>query len=161
MIQCQPETVTHHQDGLPTRVRSRLWLQGDWFGLRNELTYLWLHLDDGRVLAFRMPTVDPEDDGVVDELVAQVAGDHRGTLLEVRVGDGSAIPLYAISPTPLPTLPWGDPRHRAARDFAEGLDQSVLGLLAGLNRHRQWDSLRNYNRLAASTRCSASAACRL
>ena len=142
-------SISWHLDGIPPRVQSRLWLRGDWLGLRNEHSHLWLHLDDGRVLAFRLPTVDLEDDGVVDELVAQIAGDHRGTLLEVRVGDGSAIPLYAMSPTPLPTLPWGDPRHRAARDFAERLDQTVLSLLAGLNRHRQWDSLRNYNRLAA------------
>ena len=151
MIQCQQAPVSHHRVGLPTGVRARLWLRGDWLGLRNVLTYLWLHLDDGRALAFRLPADSFEDDQAIGELVEQVAEDRRGTLLQIHLGDGDdvAVPLYAMSPTPLPTLPWGDPRHRAARDFAEGLDQAVLGLLAGLNRHRLWDSLRNYNRLAA------------
>jgi len=100
-------------------------------------------------LAFGLPAGAFEDDKAIDELVGQVAEDHRGTLLEVHLGDDSAIPLYAAPAAPLPGLPWGDPRHRAARDFAVELDQDVLNLLAGLNRHRQWDSLRNYNRLAA------------
>lgn len=130
-------------------MRSRLWLRGDWLGQPNEQVLLWLHLDDGRVLAFGLPAGAFEDDKAIDELVGQVAEDHRGTLLEVHLGDDSAIPLYAAPAAPLPGLPWGDPRHRAARDFAVELDQDVLNLLAGLNRHRQWDSLRNYNRLAA------------
>ena len=130
-------------------MRSRLWLRGDWLGQRNEESLLWVHLNDARVLAFRLPTEAFEDDEAVGELVEQVADDHRGTLLEARLGDGVAIPLYAAPAAPLPALPWGDPRHHAARRFAEGLDQAVLSLLASLNRHRQWDSLRNYNRLAA------------
>lgn len=69
--------------------------------------------------------------------------------MEARCGDDVAIPLYAAPAAPLSAPPWGDPRHRAARVFADGLDQEVLTLLAGLNRHRSWDSLRNYNRLAA------------
>ena len=130
-------------------MRARLWLRGDWLGQRNEQSLLWLHLNDGRVLAFRLPTADFENDEPIGELAEQFAQDQRGTLLEARFGDGVAIPLYAAPPAPLPALPWGDPRHQAARDFAQRLDQEVLSLLASLNRHRQWDSLRNYNRLAA------------
>ncbi|MBP6735349.1 MAG: PcfJ domain-containing protein [Chromatiaceae bacterium] len=138
------------QDSLPPGVRARLWLRGDWLGLRNERWYLWLHLDDGRVLAFYLPEGAGVDDRAIAELVAAVATDHRGTLLEVRLGEeGTAIPLYAAPAVALPALPWGDPRHDAARRFAEGLDQEILSLLAGLNRHRHWHSLRNYNRLAA------------
>lgn len=141
--------VPSYQDCLPPGVRARLWLRGDWLGLRNERWYLWLHLDDGRVLAFYLPEGAGADDQAVAELVTQVATDYRGTLLEVRLGEGVAIPLYAAPAVALPALPWGDPRHGAARRFAEGLDQEVLSLLASLNRHRHWDSLRNYNRLAA------------
>ncbi|WP_295396797.1 HIRAN domain-containing protein [uncultured Thiodictyon sp.] len=130
-------------------MRARLWLRGDWLGQRNEQSFLWLHLNDGRVLAFRLPTAALADDEPIGALVEQFAQDQRGTLLEARFGDGVAIPLYAAPAAPLPALPWGDPRHHAARDFAAGLDQEVLSLLASLNRHRQWDSLRNYNRLAA------------
>lgn len=137
------------QDSLPPGVRARLWLRGDWLGLGNELWYLWLHLEDGRVLAFYLPVGAGADDRAIAELVTAVAMDHRGTLLEVRLGEGIAIPLYAAPAVALPALPWGDPRHGAARRFAEGLDQEILSLLADLNRHRHWDSLRNYNRLAA------------
>ncbi len=148
-----PIPVPSYQEGLPPGlppgVRARLWLRGDWLGLRNERWYLWLHLDDGRVLAFYLPEGAGADDQALAELVAQVVTDDRGTLLEVRMGEGVAIPLYAAPAVALPALPWGDPRHDAARRFAEGLDQEVLSLLAGLNRHRHWDSLRNYNRLAA------------
>ena len=149
MITCLPAPVTRRQDCLLPGVRSRLWLRGDWFGQRNEQSLLWLHLDDGRVLAFRLPADAFEDDTAIGKLVQQVAEDRHGTLLEVRLGNDFAIPLYAAPAAPLPGLPWGDPRHRAARGFAAGLDQDVLSLLAGLNRHRSWDSLRNYNRLAA------------
>ncbi len=148
-----PIPLPSYQDdlapGLPPGVRARLWLRGDWLGLRNERWYLWLHLDDGRVLAFNLPEAAGADDQALAELVVQVATDYRGTLLEIHLGKGVAIPLYAAPAVALPALHWGDPRHGAARRFAEGLDQEVLSLLAGLNCHRHWDSLRNYNRLAA------------
>jgi hypothetical protein len=149
LIACLPSPVPRRQDCLLPGVRSRLWLRGDWLGQRNELAFLWLHLGDGRMLAFRLAADAFGDDEAVGELVEQIAEDRRGTLLEVRLGNDFAIPLYAAPAAPLPGLPWGDPRHRAARDFAAGLDQDVLSLLASLNRHRCWDSLRNYNRLAA------------
>ena len=132
------------QEGLPPGVRSRLWVRGDWLGLRNEGWYLWLHLNDGRVFGFYLSEGVGADDQALEELVEPVAADPRGTLLEVRLGEGVAVPLYAAPAVPLPRLPRAGPWHRAA----QGLDQEVLSLLAGLNGHRHWDSLRNYNRLA-------------
>lgn len=129
-------------------LRARLWLRADWLGQRDGQALLWVHLDDRRVLAFRLPAGAFENDKLLGELIAQVADDPRGTVLEARLEDSFAIPLYAAPAAALPALPWGDPRHRAARAFAAGLDQEVLELLASLNRHRSWDSLRNYNRLA-------------
>lgn len=149
MIACSVAPATRRQYCLPPGVRSRLWLRGEWLPSRDAAAFLWLQLNDGRVLAFRLPADTFEHDGAIRELLEQVAEDHRGTLLEASLGDEIAIPLYAIPATPLPMLPWGDPRHGAARDFSAALDQEVLTLLASLNRHRCWDSLRNYNRLAA------------
>lgn len=111
---------------------------------------LWLHLGDGRVLAFRLPAAHFGDDRVIAPLAAAVADDARGMLLELRdAAFGYAIPLYAASPTPMPALAWGHPGHEAARAFAGGLDQDVLRLLARLERGRAFSSVRNYNRLAA------------
>jgi hypothetical protein len=80
-------------------------LRGDWLGLRNERWYLWLHLDDGRVLAFYLSDGAGADDQVVAELIAQVATDDRGTLLEIHLGECVAIPLYAAPAVALPALP--------------------------------------------------------
>jgi hypothetical protein len=103
--------VPSYQDGLPPGlppgVRARLWLRGDWLGLRNERWYLWLHLDDGRVLAFYLPEGAGPDDLALAELIAQVVTDDRGTLLEVRMGEGVAIPLYAAPAVALPRLALG------------------------------------------------------
>lgn len=149
MIASSSAPVTRRQGCLPPGVRSRLWLRGEWLPSRDAWAFLWLHLGDGRVLAFRLSVDTFGNDEAIRELWEQIAEDHRGTVLEARLGDGVAIPLYAVPATPLPMLPWGDPRHSAARDFAAALDQEALTLLASLNRHRCWDSLRNYNRLAA------------
>lgn len=140
-----PACMTHRSLG----IRAHLWLRGEWLGLSDALSVLWLHLDDGRVLAFRLPVTVFEDDRILDRLLREVAADPDGRLLEVQIEEIRAPLLYAIPAVMLPTLPWGDSRHRAARDFALGLDQDVLSLLARLNVTRHWDSLRNYNRLAA------------
>lgn len=129
--------------------RSWLWLRGDWLGEPDEIPRLWMHLDDGRVLAFLLPNASFGEEAVIGDLFAQVAEDRRGLLLAVDLPGGQAMPLYAAPAAPMPNLPWGDPRHAAAREFAAGLDQEVLRLLASLNRHRRWDSVRNYNRIAA------------
>ncbi len=149
MLACPAPPVVPPDDCPLAGVRSRLWLRGAWLGQRNEDALLWLHLDDGRVLAFRLPGDAFGEDAAIAPLVEQVAPDHRGTLLEIHLAQGVAVPLYAAPAAPVPVLPWGDPTQTAARAFAEGLDQQVLTLLASLNRHRVWDSLRNYNRVAA------------
>ncbi len=131
-------------------VRARLWLSPAELGENDRDARLWLHLDDGRVLAFRLPADRLGDDRAAAQLAAAVADDARGMLLEIRdPAFGYAIPLYAAPPAPMPNLPWGHPRHEDARRFAEGLDQEVLRLLAGMEGHRTYASVRNYNRLAA------------
>ena len=140
-----PGCMTHRSLG----IRARLWLRGTWLGLSDALSVLWLQLDDGRVLAFRLPVTVFEDDRILDRLLCEIAADPHGRLLEVQIEQIRARLLYAIPAVMLPALPWGDSRHRAALDFALGLDQDVLSLLARLNVTRHWDSLRNYNRLAA------------
>jgi hypothetical protein len=149
VIACIASPVSPPPVRTPVGVRARLWLRAAWLGQHNEDAFLWLHLRDGRVLAFRLPGDAFGDDQTIGALVAQVSDDLRGTLLEVPLAQGVAVPLYAAPAAPIPVLPWGDPTQTAARAFAEGLDQQVLTLLAGLNRHRVWDSLRNYNRVAA------------
>ena len=149
MIACIPSWVGPPCRRLPPGLRARLWLWGDWLGQHGGQLILWLHLDEGPVLALRLPEAAGEADDAIGGLIAQFADDARGTLLEARLGDDLAIPLYAASAAPLPALPFGNPRHRAAWDIATGLDQVALVLLASLNRHRTWDSLRNYSRLAA------------
>lgn len=131
-------------------VCARLWLSPAELGENDRDARLWLHLDDGRVLAFRLPADRFGDDRAAALLAVAVADDARGMLLEIRdPAFGYAIPLYAAPPAPMPNLPWGHPRHEAARRFAEGLDQEVLRLLAGMEGHRAYASVRNYNRLAA------------
>lgn len=103
LIQCQHAPVTHHQVGLPTGVYARLWLRGDWLGLRNALTYLWLHPDDGRALAFRLPAVAFENDQAIGELVEQVAEDltnarGRGRARSRRCAVLSMLPATSNSP---------------------------------------------------------------
>jgi len=150
VIACPAAPVAPPRARPPAEVRARLWLKAAWLGQRNEDALLWLHLEDGRVLAFGLPGGSFGLDEAIGELAAQVADDRRGTLLKVRIGGEVAIPIYNAPAAPLLNLPWGDPTQSAARAFAEGLDQEVLRLLAGFNReHRVWDSLRNYNRLAA------------
>ncbi len=130
-------------------VRARLWLAPAELGLSDPEARLWLHLHDGRVLAFRLPSTHFGNDSVIAPLAAAVADDARGTLLEIPdPAFGYAIPLYAAAPAPMPNLPWGHPGHEAARSFAQGLDQQVLRLLANLERWRAFSSARNYNRLA-------------
>lgn len=87
-----PTAVTNRQPG----IRARLWLRGDWipgcdWGRRDPaVARLWLHLDDGRLLAFRLPAARFEDDRILERLAAAVAEDPRGRLLEVGLEDDSA-----------------------------------------------------------------------
>lgn len=130
-------------------VRGRLWLTAHEVGEHDDEARLWLHLQDGRVLGFRLPAANFGNDKLIPTLVEAVRDDMRGMLLEIRnPACGYAIPLYAAPAAPVPNLAWGHPRHQAARAFCSGLDQEVLALLARLDNHRFWSSARNYNRLA-------------
>jgi hypothetical protein len=68
-----PTAVTNRQPG----IRARLWLRGDWipgcdWGRRDPaVARLWLHLDDGRLLAFRLPAARFEDDRILERLATE------------------------------------------------------------------------------------------
>lgn len=97
-------------------MRSHLWLRAAWLGQCNEHTLLWLRLEEGLGLAFRLPGDAFGDDQTIGALVAQVADDLRSTFWR----------------SPRPRACPGATPHRGRRT----LDQEVLRLLAGLNRHR-------------------------
>lgn len=131
-------------------VRARLWLTAREYGDGSEAALLWLHLADGRVLAFRLAAHCLGDDTLIPEIVAAVADDARGEVLEFAVPDRNLLcplVLYAAPAAPMPALAWGHPKHAEARRFAAGLDQTLLECLARLDAHRVWSSCRNYNRL--------------
>lgn len=130
-------------------VRARLWLTAREYGEATEAALLWLHLSDGRVLAFRLASAHLGDDALIPALVAGIAGDARGEVLEVCVPGTMtcAVVLYAAPAAPLPARTWGHVKHAEARRFAAGLDQDMLECLARLDAHRTWSSCRNYNRL--------------
>lgn len=134
---------------LPAAVRARLWLAAADLVARDDV-FLWLHFADRRVLAFRLPAALSGNDDLIPLLANAVAADLYGTLLEIDLGGrGSAHLLYAAPAAPMPLCAYGHPAHAAARAFAAGLDQAALQLLASLDAHRYWSSVRNYNRLAA------------
>jgi hypothetical protein len=129
-------------------VRARLWLTAREYGERTEAALLWLHLADGRVLAFRLAAQCLGNDALIPAIAQDVAADARGELLEIVLpGFIVATVLYAAPAVPLPALAWGHTKHAEARRFATGLDQGMLECLARLDAHRFWSSCRNYNRL--------------
>ncbi|HQS99508.1 MAG: hypothetical protein B7Y26_04565 [Hydrogenophilales bacterium 16-64-46] len=132
-------------------VRARLWLTTREYGEATEAALLWLHLADGRVLAFRLAAHLLGDDALIPAIVEGIADDARGEVLEVDVPRALLLPivLYAAPAAPMPALAWGHARHAEARRFAAGLDQGILECLARLDAHRFWSSCRNYNRLVS------------
>lgn len=130
-------------------VRTRLWLTAREYGEPADAALLWLHLADGRVLAFRLALSHLGKDALIPALVAGIADDARGEVLEVCVPGTliCAAVLYAAPAAPLPACAWGHVRHADARRFAAGLDQDILASLARLDAHRTWSTCRNYNRL--------------
>lgn len=144
-------------------VRARVWVPGEW------TARLWVHLSDGRVLAFLLSGQHFRDDGLLAPLLECIADDVRGE--RVKICDpafGSAHVLYAA-----PVLP-GLSQELAAfehdpdvRRFVLGLDEEIIQLLLALARAptppaitrrdgqaphplptRFFASVRNYNRLA-------------
>lgn len=154
---------------LPSMVRARLWLPGRVFGPADDQPRLWLVLADGRVLAFRLPSVALGDDRVIASLTEAVADDLRGRCWEIEhPAFGWARVLYAA-----PVLPAPRKEHAAFlfgpdyRRFLACLDEEIMQLLLSLEREphppaitrRDGEaphplprlylaSVRNYNRLA-------------
>lgn len=137
----------------PPEVRARLWLTAAEVGETDAAPRLWLHLTDGRVLAFRLPDVILGDDRVLAPLAEAVREDMRGMLNGLELPDvGYVHILYAA-----PVLPVPVPQHgrcialsrRDILDFARGLDADVLDFLGTLGGNDFYASVRNYNRIAA------------
>lgn len=154
---------------LPCTVRARLWVAGRTLRPPDDQARLWLHLSDGRVLAFRLPAVPLGEDGVIAPLVAEVTNDLRGNRWALEhPAFGFAQVLYAA-----PVLPLLRREHAGFvfdaefQQFAAGLDGEVMRLLLSLERDptpaavtrrdgeaphplpaRFYASIRNYNRLA-------------
>lgn len=59
-------------------LRARLWLTADEVGEHDADPRLWLHLNDGRVLAFRLAETVFGDDRVLAPLTTAIAEDLRG-----------------------------------------------------------------------------------
>jgi hypothetical protein len=137
----------------PPAVRARLWLTATEVGETDAAPRLWLHLADGRVLAFRLPHVAKGDDRVLAPLAQAVRDDARGMLNGLELpGVGYVHILYAAPVLPVPqperwrciALTRGD-----LLMFAHGLDIEVLDFLGTLGGNDFYASARNYNRIAA------------
>ncbi|WP_415034058.1 HIRAN domain-containing protein [Azonexus sp.] len=149
---------------LPPPVRASLWLTAEEVRAHDGRPRLWLHLRDGRVLAFMLPRAVWCDAQIIAQLAAAVAADQRGLLHTLELPEfGSVQLLYAAPVLPLPIaveMPYtrnseirdrGTQRGLARHDlllFMRGLDIEVLGLLGSLSCMNFLSSVRNYNRLA-------------
>ena len=137
--------------------RARLWIPRAALECRDrdEQARLWLLLDDGRVLVFRLAGATP-DDALLDALARSLADDARGDLLEVRLAapvPATFLVLYGAPASPVFCVDQANPMFGAALAFHAGLDGTVLAALAGLvGANTFWASARNYNRLAAHPR---------
>lgn len=139
------------------RWRERLWLPGGALAGRDrdDQARLWLLLDDGRVLVFRLARAAP-DDAFLDALVSAVADDARGDTLEVSLDVPTRavfLVLYGAPASPLFCVDPAHPRFGEALAFNSRLDSAALAALARLvGPNTFWASARNYNRLAAHAR---------
>lgn len=146
-------------------VRARLWCRAEELGERDAAPRLWLHLTDGRVLAFRLPLAEYGEDRVVAPLLDAIADDLRGLRYDLDLpGFGFVQVLYAAPVLPVPQRQPGDNQaltRRDVLDFARDLDLDTLDFLGtlgaldaigtmGENPHNDfYASTRNYNRIAA------------
>lgn len=94
------------------RWRERLWLPTAALKgcERDDQARLWLLLDDGRVLVFRLARAAP-DDAFLDALASAVADDARGDTLEIGLDAptrATFLVLYGAPATPLFCV---DPAH--------------------------------------------------
>jgi hypothetical protein len=142
----------------PARLwRERLWLPGVALDGRDrdEQARLWLLLDDGRLLVFRLARAAP-DDAFLDALAAAVADDARGDTLEVNLDAPTRATFLVLYGAPASPLFCVDPAHPLFGDaiaFNARQDSAALAALARLvGSNTFWASARNYNRLAAHAR---------
>ena len=139
------------------RWRERLWLPAAALKgcERDDQARLWLLLDDGRVLVFRLARAAP-DDAFLDALASAVADDARGDTLEIGLDAptrATFLVLYGAPATPLFCVDPAHPRFGEALAFNSCLDSAALVALARLvGPNTFWASARNYNRLAAHAR---------
>lgn len=134
-------------------VCGHLWLSASEVGESDAAPRLWLHLADGRVLAFRLPNVVWGDDRVLAPLADVVRDDARGMLNGLEVpGVGYVHILYAAPVLPVPQTDRGRGIALTRADlltFARRLDIEVLDFLGTLDGNDFHASVRNYNRIAA------------
>ena len=136
---------------------ARLWLPGTALAgrERDEQARLWLLLDDGRVLVFRLAHAAP-DDAFLDALAAALADDVRGDTLEIALDTptpATFLVLYGAPASPVLGVDQAVPGFGAALAFHACLDGEALAALAGMaGPNTFWASARNYNRLAAHAR---------
>lgn len=132
----------------------RFWLPGEALESRDRdgQARLWLLLDDGRVLVFRLAGAAP-DDTFLDALASALADDVRGDTLEVRLDAPTRATfqvLYGAPASPVLCVDQAVPEFGAALVFHACLDGEALATLAVMaGPNTFWASARNYNRLAA------------
>ena len=118
------------------RWRERLWLPAAALKgcERDDQARLWLLLDDGRVLVFRLARAAP-DDAFLDALASAVADDARGDTLEIGLDAptrATFLVLYGAPATPLFCVDPAHPRFGEALAFNSCLDSAALVALARL-----------------------------
>lgn len=134
-------------------IRARLWLNARELHFPQASHWLWLALNDGRVLAFRIVTEGVPDEHWLPIILAAVSDDPRGRVTEVPLPGGLvAIVLYAA-----PVLPLMGRRHAGwlaraeVRFYVQCLDPEIWELLGMLEEPLDelgyHASVRNYNRL--------------
>ena len=144
-----PDSLRNPGDGSGARIRAWIWVSSDDLGENDEYARVWLHLDDGQVRVFRLPASCLGRDEVLAPLVAALAADARGMLLEVNdPAFGWAISVYTAPVVPLLRPGRWSPAHAGALSFARTLDPELLEVLADVEAQRTWGSARNYTRLA-------------
>ncbi|MBS0591285.1 MAG: PcfJ domain-containing protein [Proteobacteria bacterium] len=134
-------------------LRARVWIAANHFFSRDDAQancWLWLHHDDGRVLALRLHANCLERDELIAPLLAAFAADPQSPNWQ-RVGIGPVweLPHAPVVPVPRWAVSWGHPVQCAIRDFAAGLDADVLTALGRFDPAGPFfGSTYNYNQLA-------------
>ncbi len=139
-------------------VRGWLWRDAQDLLLHDPDSRLWLHLEDGRVLVFRLSGMVHGDERIIEPLVQAVADDLKGERYQfelVGLGASGCVRVQVLYAAPILPLskhkstPLNQFIRRDMMDFMRTLDAEALDLLARLESDRFYASVRNYNRLAA------------